>query len=172
MLQNIKEKKIRKKFVKALSKSLENKEISQKEIKTVGIITLHSIAKDYKLKDQISTVLNVNNVHQFCFKKFHKSDEVSYHQFTEKDIDWKGEFVNTNLESFLNQSFDLLIGYFNTNHLYLEKAVLESMATFKVGFANVNSSLFDIEIAEKIENSHQFFHELKKYLQILKKLKK
>ena len=64
----------------------------------------------------------------------------------------------------------MLIGYFNQPNLYAENAVLQSQATFKVGFSKVNSSLFDIEISEDIANVDQFIFELKKYLQILKKL--
>ena len=65
----------------------------------------------------------------------------------------------------------MLIGYFDHQHLYLEKAVLESKATFKVGFSKVNSKLYELEISTELENIEQFSTELKKYLQILKKLK-
>jgi acetolactate synthase small subunit len=75
------------------------------------------------------------------------------------------------LQSFLEQPFDLLIGYFNTNNLYLETAILQSNATFKAGFSGVNSDLYELEIAGNIKDIHQFLSELKKYLQSLKKLK-
>ena len=100
-----------------------------------------------------------------------KIDDVSFKHFSEKDINWKGEFVQPNFQSFLDTPFDLLIGYFSESHLYLEIAILKSKAGFKAGFSSVNTKLYDLEILEKIENSNQFFSELKKYLKILKKLK-
>ena len=79
--------------------------------------------------------------------------------------------MQPNFQSFLEQPFDLLIGFFNVNNLYLEKAILQSKATFKAGFSGVNSKLYELEISSQLENVQQFSSELKKYLLILKKLK-
>lgn len=65
----------------------------------------------------------------------------------------------------------MLIGYFNKKNLYLENAVLQSKATFKVGISKVNQKLYDIEIAEVPIKTDKFLLELKKYLRILKKIK-
>ena len=89
---------------------------------------------------------------------------------TEKDINWKGQFKQDNMQVFLEQPFDLLIGYFNRNNIFLESAILQSKAQFKVGFAGVNSMLYEIEISEKIDNVNAFTLELEKYLKIIKKL--
>ncbi|MDG1399087.1 MAG: hypothetical protein P8P88_11940 [Polaribacter sp.] len=55
--------------------------------------------------------------------------------------------------------------------MYLENAVLRSNARFKVGFANVNQSLYDMEISGYPTKFDDFLSELKKYLVILNKLK-
>ena len=97
--------------------------------------------------------------------------KISYEYFSEKDINWKGESVAPSFASFLEQPFDLLIGFYATNNLYLEHATLQSKATFKAGFSKVNPSLYEIEISENIDNITGFCKELKKYLVLLKKLK-
>lgn len=170
-LSNLKESRLRKKFDKTISKLQDNRVVSQKEIRTVGILTTEAVSSKIDLQSEIETILGLKNSKIFSFKKFNKSDEVSFKHFSEKDINWKGEFKEPTFQSFLEQPFDLLIGYFNHNHLYLEKAILESKAGFKAGFSDVNSKLYELEISIELENVQQFSLELKKYLQILKKLK-
>ncbi|WP_299063121.1 hypothetical protein [uncultured Polaribacter sp.] len=170
-LSKLKEKRLRKKFDKNVSKLIENRTVSQKEIVTVGILTEESIATELDIKSIIETTLGIRNSKMYSFKHFNKLDEVSYKDFTEKDINWKGDFIEPTFQSFLDQPFDLLIGYFNKNNIYLEIAVNQSKATFKAGFTGVNDQLYELEILEKISNTKQFTAELKKYLQILKKLK-
>ena len=170
-LSNLKESRLRKKFDKMLLRLQENRIVSQKEILTVGILTTESVSSKIDVQSEIEAILGLKNSKIYSFKKFNKSDEVSFKHFSEKDINWKGEFIEPNFQSFLEQPFDLLIGYFNHNHLYLEKAVLESNASFKAGFSEVNSKLYELEISTDIEDIQQFSSELKKYLQILKKLK-
>ena len=170
-LSKFKESRVKSKFEKKLSKLLDNRVVSQKEIKTVGILTTDKILKEINLQSEIEAVFQLKNAKIYSFRKFNKTDSASYQHFTEKDVNWKGEFIEPTFQSFLEQPFDLIIGYFDTNHLYLEKAIFQSKATFKAGFSDVNSKLFEIEISEKVENVKPFLLELKKYLQILKKIK-
>ena len=170
-LSKLKESRLRRKFNKILLKLQDNRVVPQKEILTVGILTSESIISEIGVQSEIETTLALNNSKLYSFKKFNKLDEVSLTCFSEKDVNWRGNFTEPNFKKFLEQPFDLLVGYFNHQHLYLEKAVLESNATFKVGFSNVNSKLYELEISTELENIQQFSSELKKYLQILKKLK-
>ena len=170
-LSNLKESRLRKKFDKIVLKLQENRIVSQKEILTFGILTTESVSSKIDVQSEIEAILGLKNSKIYSFKKFNKSDEVTFKHFSEKDINWKGEFIEPTFQSFLEQPFDLLIGYFNHNHLYLEKAVLESKASFKAGFSEVNSKLYELEISTELDNVQQFSSELKKYLQILKKLK-
>lgn len=167
----LKESRIRKKINKLSSQLEEGRIVSQKEIQSVGILTTEEISSKIDLQKQVEKNLGIRNSKIYSFKAFHKLDEVSYKHFSEKDINWKGTFIQPNFLSFLEQPFDLLIGYFNTPNLYLEMAVLQSKATFKSGFAELDSKLYELEISEKIDNVQGFSQELKKYLIILKKLK-
>ena len=170
-LGKLKESRLKKKFDKSLSKLQDNRTVSQKEILTVGILTTETISSKIDLQSEIEAILDLRNSKMFSFKKFDKSDAVSYKHFSEKNINWKGKFIETTFQSFLEQPFDLLIGYFNENHLYVEMAILESKASFKAGLSGVNSRLYELEVSTELENVQQFSSELKKYLHILKKLK-
>jgi hypothetical protein len=161
---------IKKHFKKLLLKKEESRVVSQKTIKTVGIICSDEISKWISVKDEVEKLLGVRNTKIYSFKEFNKNDVVSYKHFSEKDFTWKGNISQPNFKSFTDEPFDLLIGYFNKNNLYLENAVLHSNAKFKVGIAKVNQKLYDIEIAEVPKNIDKFLLELKKYLKILKKL--
>ncbi|WP_236548039.1 DUF6913 domain-containing protein [Polaribacter septentrionalilitoris] len=170
-LTKLKEKNIRRQFNKKLSNSKGQTVNSQKIIQSVGILTTDEISSKMDILKELETILGVRNVKMYSYRKFNKTDEESFKHFSEKNINWKGEYVQENFQSFLEQPFDLLIGYFNTSHLYLECAVLQSNARFKVGFSNVNSDLYQMEISNNLEEIKSFFTELKKYLIILKKIK-
>lgn len=170
-LTKLKESRIKSNFDKKLSKLKESTIVSQKEIKTVAILTTYTLSKEIKLQAEIESILGVKNSKMYSFRKFNKLEDDSNKYFTEKHVNWSGEFTEPTFQNFLAQPFDLIIGYFDINHLYLEKAIFKSKATFKVGFASVNSKLYEIEISAHTENRKQFFLELKKYLKILNKIK-
>lgn len=162
---------LKKRFDKSLSENIKSRVVSQKEIISVGILTTEEISLKVDIHKEIETILSVRNSKIYNFRDYNKLDEPSYKHFSENDINWKGEFIEPSFQNFLEQPFDLLIGFYNKNNLYLENATLQSKATFKVGFTNVNSSLYEIEISENLDNVTEFCKELKKYLVVLKKLK-
>ena len=171
MFNKLKQSILKKKFNASLLKFIKNREVSQKEVLSVGILTTDEISSRIEIQKEVEKLLTVRNTKIASFREFNKLDAISYKHFSENDINWKGEFTQQTLQSFLEQPFDLLIGYFNSNNLYLETAVLQSNATFKTGFSGVNSDLYELEIAGNTKDIHQFLSELKKYLQSLKKLK-
>jgi hypothetical protein len=170
-LSKLKEVRLRNRFDKTLSSITDSRAVSQKEIRTVGILTIESISKIIDLQSRIEPILGVKNSKMYSFRSFNKTEVDPLSDFTKKDVSWNGDFKEPNFQSFLEQPFDLLIGYFNEPHLYLEMAVMQSKASFKVGFSGVNPKLYELEFLEKIGNTRPFSTELKKYLQILKKLK-
>lgn len=170
IFQGLKEAILKKNLNKLLSQNEINRVSSLKKIQTVGIIASEEIASKFKLQEQLELVLGLKNTKIYIFRVFSKKDEPSYQHFTNKEINFSGQFTETSFKSFLEEPLDLLIGYFNENNVFLESAVRQSKAQFKVGFSETNSKLYEIEISEKIENVKGFTSELKKYLQIIKKL--
>jgi hypothetical protein len=159
---------LKKQFRKKLIENEIHRVVSQKEIKTVGIITTDEISKWVNVKEEVEKILNIRNAKIYSFGP--QKEDNSLKSFSEKDFNWKGAIYKPSFKSFIDEPFDLLIGYFNKNNLYLESSVLLSKAQFKVGISGVNQELYDIEIAETPSKTDRFFLELKKYLTMLRKL--
>ncbi len=167
IFKKLKELFIQRKFEKKLRLSSKNRVYNTNKIRSVGIITTDEFLSNSDIEKRLYNVMeNVKTFHIYSYRKLSKSGNY----FTKKNINWKGEISDINLKSFLDNPFDLLIGYFNEKHLYLEFVTLKSKATFKIGFAGVNDKLFDLVIAEKIENDISFTNEIRKYLESLSKV--
>ncbi len=171
LLGKLKEQSLHKSFQKKLQRLADTRTPISKEIHSVAILTTNSLSLEFDLVNEIkSSFKSVRNVHIYAFRKFKKTDTITYKHFTEKDFDWSGEVKDTSLESFLENPFDLLIGYFNQKNLYLELAALKSSATFKIGFAKVNDKLYDLVVNEQPGNIDSFMKVIKKYLELLHKI--
>ena len=149
----------------------ENRVVSDKEIKTVGILTTELFFNTIELKEEVERLLDLRNAKIYCYRPYKKSNTISFKHFSEKDFNWKGKIIQPNFNSFIEEPFDLLIGYFDKSNLFLESAVLQSKATFKVGIAKVNQMLYDIEIKSNPYKVEEFLTELKKYLILIEKIK-
>ena len=145
--------------------------VSDKEIVSVGVIASQKNSNFIQIEQEIKNTLGFEKVKVVTFLDYDKKNHNFQYYFSDKDMDWNGTFQEAALRDFLNEPLDLLIGYFNTNNVFLEMAVLKSKATFKVGFSEVNQQLYDMEIVEIPSNIDNFLSELKKYLVILKKMK-
>lgn len=170
MFSKQKYKTLKNKFSKKVLKSAKSRIISDKKIRTVGILTTDEISSKIDLQKEIETILNLKNAKIYSYRNYNKLDTPSYKHFSENDIDWNGDYKELSFLNFLEEPFDLLIGFYNKKNLYLAYATLQSQATFKAGFSGVNSQLFELEISENIENVKEYSLELKKYLQALNKL--
>ena len=165
------ERSLMKKYKKELTLIPESRTPNSKEIHSVAILTSNDLYETIDIAEHIkSSVHSVRNVHIYSFRKYKKSDPITYKHFTEKDIDWNGKIKDPSLESFLENPFDLLIGYFDKNNLYLEYCVLKSKATFKIGFANVNDKMFDLVVSENPNKIDSYIKVMKKYLELLHKI--
>ena len=161
---------VNKRFQKLVLEKEANRIISEHKIKTIGVISSEDISKWIDISKEIKNIFDVDEVRVFSFKPASQKTAQKFQFFSEKSFGWQGQVKDTKLKEFLNEPFDLLIGYFNKNSLYTELAVLQSNARFKAGISKVNQQLYDLEIAEYPKNIGRFLEELKKYLQILQKL--
>lgn len=142
---------------------------SNQKIKTVGIITSDTFFQKYNFSDILLDKLQLRNPKIYSYRKFSKDHKKSYKHFSEKDFNWKGQIIDTSLQSFLEETFDLLICFYPKKNIFLAYAEASSEATFKVGFSNANSGFFNLDIACDEDQIDLFFDEMKKYLKILHK---
>ena len=168
---NIKKTFLKTQFRKLLIEKEENRVVCQEEIKTIGILSTDEITNWIDVKYEVEKIFGIQNAKIYSYKRSSRKDTVSNKHFSEKDFNWKGQVSQPNFKNFIDEPFDLLIGYFSKKNLFLESAVLNSKAKFKAGISKVNQQLYDIEIVEYPTNIEKFLEELKRYLVILKKLK-
>jgi hypothetical protein len=171
LLGKFKEQSLSKNFQKKLKAMPDGRTPTSKEIHSLAILTTDKISSELDLVNGFkNNIESIRNVHIYSFKKFKKTDAVTYKHFSEKDFDWSSTVKDPSFESFLENPFDLLIGYFNEKNLYLELSSFKSKATFKIGFANVNDKIFDLVVNDAPENLESFITLIKKYLALLHKI--
>ncbi|MDT7833032.1 hypothetical protein RQM59_11610 [Flavobacteriaceae bacterium S356] len=167
--------KIKKRFLEKRYQSLlkepevKKKPVHQK-VTTVGILGLETISQNVDLQQLVTNTFDVRNPKIYSFRAFSKDNESSYKHFSENDFDWKGNITDSSLQAFLDTEFDLLITFFDQKHLYAEYVTLLSKATFKVGYAEVDSRLFDMEVKTEGKDMDAYLNEVKKYLVILNRM--
>lgn len=168
--KKIKEINLQKRTKKALENNKTINLSNNKKILTVGILASEEYDKLYDLQNIVLETLEVRNPKLYSFKKFFKHDEKSFKHFTDKDFNWKADIIDSSLDGFLNEPFDLLLCFYKKPNAYLHYATALSKASFKVGFSNVFPEAYQLEIAIEDNQIDLFLSETKKYLTILQKL--
>ncbi|EDM43273.1 hypothetical protein SCB49_00922 [unidentified eubacterium SCB49] len=170
MFEKLKLKSLRKR----VDKNLDARDMSQlhSRLKTIAFVineedsvsieTLHEIASSLGVED--------GNYQVLVFQKYKKNEVLEEHQIHHKQIKWRGVVHNEFAQKFLERPFDVLIGYYNGTHPYLDFLISESAARFKVGLEQSDLRLFDLQIEVEISQNKLFVTELKKYLHVLGKV--
>ncbi|MEL6812224.1 MAG: hypothetical protein AAFP76_12915 [Bacteroidota bacterium] len=160
---------------KLTEKNLDERDLSKVNApaKTLGFLVDEMLFQDFDTLYDFHKPLGLQpkDIKVFSFIEVKKKlPSLLQNQVQCKDFNWKGEMHNQNASEFLNREFDVLVGYYEGKHEFLDAMVSQSRAKFKVGFAGSDDRLFDLLISVKPQNTEAFKAELKKYLQILKKI--
>lgn len=160
---------------KTVKKSLSNVKLSSSDglIKTVGIIfdETYFYEKDDLVKELVSEGILETNIKVLVFKnKIKKTETFDYPVFSYKNLSWNGKIEKSEVQQFVNEPFDLLINYYDTEKTALLLVSQLSKANFKVGFSVVDKRLNHFMIDTNAENYKIFVSELFKYLRILNKI--
>ncbi len=165
----------RRSLKKVTERNLAHRDLSQlnSTLKTLGFIVDEKLIQDFEpLYDfYVEFKLLPKDVKVFTFIEVKKKlPSLLQNQVQSKDFNWKGEMHNQNAKEFLDKDFDVLVGYYEGKHEFLDAMISQSNAKFKVGLAGGDKRLFDLLISVKPNEIETFKIELKKYLEILKKL--
>jgi hypothetical protein len=114
------------------------------------------------LRENIEVLSFINKSKKTILEKFD--------YFFRKDISLGGLFKSDRVINFTNQSFDMLISYYDIQKPTLLLVTRSSKAKFKVGFQTIDKRVNHIVINSVAENYSEFISELFKYLKILKKI--
>ncbi len=143
------------------------------EMKTLGFLVDEALMLDLDAFDSFSNAYNLlpKDVKVFSFLELKKKQPtLQQNRVNNKDFTWKGEIHNQNANEFLEQPFDVLVGYYDGKHAFMDLMMAKSNARFKVGFHGGDERLFDLLIGVDPKNTEAFKAELKKYLIVLKKM--
>jgi len=112
-----------------------------------------------------------NDIKIFSFKKLDTSaPALNQNAVSQKDFTFNGSIKNDIANDFLDIEFDVLVGYYKEEHLYLDLMVAQSNAIFKVGLEGTDARLFDLTLAIKPRDEDVFAIEMVKYLNALQKI--
>ncbi len=171
LLEKFKKRILSKDFQKKLRELPHTRVASSNKIQTIGILTTDTLSSELSIEAAIKHHFNtVTEIQMYSFKKSTKKVSTDDSCFTEQDFNWRGGINDARFERFLETPFDLLIGYFDEQHLFLELALFTSSATFKIGFSQSNDLLYDMIVHERINNISGVTTLIDRYLKILKKL--
>ena len=157
-------------FKKTLPSLLKNEHESPfEEVKKV-IIFLDENSEKAHIVSQLATILKISesNIKVLVFQRNLKNEKETDDIITPKDFGWYGKVDSKKLKNILTNKFDLLINYSKVDNVYLNILLLQCKAAFKVGFAHVDTRLYDLMIRCEHDEIDLFNKELIKYLGILK----
>ncbi|MDN3494015.1 DUF6913 domain-containing protein [Winogradskyella bathintestinalis] len=147
--------------------------INNNKINTIAVLLNASEFHEFEVFRVYFKALNLNSP-KHKIVAFTMDDKLEHNKwnahFSPKDFGWKGKIKNLDLETFINEPFDMLVCYFKNPGLQLDLITAASQANFKVGISPELKRFYDLIIDVDLKDINIFKQELKKYLTILKKL--
>ncbi|WP_310993200.1 DUF6913 domain-containing protein [Aequorivita marina] len=160
---------------KQTEKNILERDVSQRNapLESLGFLVDEAFFNDFEMLYGLGKELGLKekDVKVFTFVETRrKIPSLRQNQITNKEFSWRGEIKNQNAKEFLDFPFDVLIGLYSGKHEYLSAMVAHSEAKFRIGFNGADERLYDLLVAVDPKNSERFKKEIKKYLQIFKKI--
>ena len=160
---------------KYINKILNSKrsKISEKKIRSVGVILSLEEFKNYDKIKEIFTDFGINeNRIKFITYLSDKDFQLNHWDdyFSPEDFGWSGNITNIALNEFIDFKYDVLISYYRLDNTDLNLVTAKSKANFKIGISNFDQRLNDFIIDIGTEHINVFRNELEKYLKGLNKI--
>ena len=165
----------KKQLKKKIDYYLQNRDVSglNDTVVTIGFLVDEDMFPDF---DNLKSISEKNGLQEkdmvvFTFMNVKKKlPTLRQNMINNKNFTWKGEIKNQNANEFLNRHFDVLVGYYQGNNLYLDLMMAKSKAKFKVGFKDSDLRILDLIIDVNPQKPAEFKRELLKYLRALGKI--
>ena len=160
---------------KHTEKTLVQRDISGRNtpLKYLGFLVDEVFFDDFEMLYEFGSELGLQrkDIKVFTFVGTRrKIPSLRQNQITNKEFTLRGEIQNQNAQEFLNFPFDVLIGFYKGEHEFLSAMAAQSKAKFKLGFNGADERIYDLLFSVDIQKQELFKAEVKKYLQILKKI--
>ncbi|MGB5418521.1 DUF6913 domain-containing protein [Algibacter sp.] len=171
ILKGFKEKSNKKYLNKLLSER--NINVNADKVISLGVILNIDEFDDFEKFRGLADYINIrpNKLKIIAYSSNKKEGLHSWDEcFNPKDFGWKGVVKNTELQTFLDSEFDVLISYYDNELLELKLITAKSKAKFKIGILQSDERLNDLIIKTHLKQFELFKEEVFKYLTIFKKL--
>lgn len=148
-------------------------QLSSNKIVKVGVLidANYFMNQEELIEEIVKHGILIENIDILSFvNKKKKTILEKFDFFFRKDISFGGLFKSERVTNFTEQSFDLLISYYDIQKPTLLLVTRSSKAKFKVGFQTIDKRVNHLVINTVAENYSEFITELFKYLKILKKI--
>lgn len=160
---------------KHTEKILKERDVSQRNspLKYLGFLVDESFFSDFELlyKFGKSIGLQEKDVKVFTFIETRRRiPTLRSNQISNKEFSFQGEINSRNALEFLDYPIDVLVGFYNGKHEFLDSMVAMSKAKFKLGFKGADPRLYDLLLAVDPSNFGEAKTEMEKYLKILNKI--
>lgn len=160
---------------KYLNKLLSQRKVNvdDNKIKSLGVILDFDEIEDFNAFNVLASRLKIhaNKIKVIAYTTDLKSHGNSWDScFNTKDFGWSGDIKNAEMQRFLDEPFDVLISYYNEEHLELKLLTALSKSEFKIGILQSDARLNDIIIKTNINEIDVFSDEVVKYLTVLNKI--
>lgn len=160
---------------KHTEKNLIERDVSQRNtaLKYLGFLVDETFFDDFEMLYEFGKELGLQrkDIKLFTFVETRrKIPSLRQNQITNKEFTLRGEIHSQNAQEFLDFPFDVLIGYYKGKHEFLSAMVAQSKAKFKIGFTGADERIYDLLLSVDIQKPEFFKSEVKKYLQIFKKI--
>lgn len=146
---------------------------SSNKVQTIGILVdERSFFQTVALKEAlIEHDFLEKNISILAFRDPIKvKEDSSYPVFGCKHINWSFQIYEVVVVDFMQNPFDVLLSYYDTNNGFLQWITLQSKAAFKVGFFSEDQQLNTILINTKTMNYKEFVTEFVRVLQLFNKI--
>ena len=160
---------------KYLNKLLSERKVNvgNDKIKSLGVVLNFDEIEDFNAFNVLASRLKVhtNRIKVIAYTTDLKSHGNSWDAcFNTKDFGWNGDVKNVELQTFLDEPFDVLISYYTEPHLDLKLLTAKSKSQIKIGILQSDTRLNDIIIKTRIKDIDVFSNEVVKYLTVLNKI--
>jgi len=164
-----------KSILKSIDSQIKKREPYNSAIRLKKLAVLIDARKDVdifsivKLADKLGVKSSQLKIMGYKEVKANIEDQDGGHTsyFDEKMVNYTGGFKSKSLNSFVNESYDVIINFYEEDHKIINLVAASSKAKFKVGFASVDNRINDLVIGTPANDTDLFIRELKKYLKIL-----
>ncbi len=171
ILKGFKENSKSKYLNKLLSKRQVN--VTNTKVSSIGVILNVDEFDDLDTFRDLADAIKVhhNRLKVVVYSESKKDALLSWVEcFNPKDFGWNGAINNLGLQTFVDESFDLLLSYYQEDLLELKLITASSKSKFKVGVLQTDERLNDLIIKTNVKEFDVFSKELAKYLTILNKI--